>query len=318
MEILQVDAPEACRDIWRTIVPQESLFDLWDVRECFWRHYGGQPLFLVARQSGQVSGLLALARTGESGGWGSFPGETWMGKTWLERNRIIAANREVYHALLEKCPPGTHLRYLSPNDLAEGTLTVDEIGYLFVPEQWGYSAETFWASFSGKSRKRLRREMDSLASRGMNIRRGVLEDIDIMFDLNRRSFGGRSYFADERFYQGFRDMIAWLSKQGCLGITTILIEGTVAAVDVNAVYRDVCTVLAGGTHPDFPGVAKLINSAHIEWACEQKFTEVDFLCGDFGWKQRFHLTPRPLYQYKSLPGSLGSEILEEASCVNVE
>ena len=318
MEILEVDAIDACRDLWQAVVPQESIFDLWEVRECFWRHYGGRPMFLVARQAGQICGLLPLARTDESGGWGYFPGETWMGKTWIERNRVIAASPEVYRALLERCPAGAHLRYLSSNDSAGEILEVDETGYLFVPEQWGYAVDRFWADFSGKSRKRLQKEMDALAGRGMVIRRGVLEDIDRLFDLNRESFGDRSYFADERFYRGFRDLIAWLSERGWLGVTTVLIEGAVAAVDVHAVYENACTVLAGGTHAGFPGVAKLINWAHIEWACEQKYKEVDFLCGDFGWKQRFHLTPRPLYHYRSRPQNSASEAFEGADCAHAE
>ena len=154
--------------------------------------------------------------------------------------------------------------------------------------------------------------MDALVNRGMEIRRDVMEDVEIMFTLNLTSFGERSYFADGRFHRGFRDLVAWLAEQGYLGITTVLIEGTVAAVDVHAVYRNAATILAGGTHPDFPGVAKVINFAHIEWACQQKFAEVDFLCGEFGWKDRFHLTARPLHQIHSPALSADAPIGESA------
>jgi len=58
--------------------------------------------------------------------------------------------------------------------------------------------------------------------------------------------------------------------------------------------------VAGGTGGDFPGVAKLINFHHLEWACRQRLREVDFLCGEFNWKNRFHLTPRPLYKMSKL------------------
>ena len=318
MDILEVDSLVACQDLWRATVSPDSLFDLWEVRQCFWRHYAGQLRFLVASEAGEVCGLLPLTRLDEPGGWGYFPGETWMGKTWLERNRILAANGEVYQALLAKCPPRTHLRYLLSDGLAGETLSVDEIGYLFVPSQWGYCVENYWASFAGKSRKRVRREIDALAERGLEVRRGAIEDVEILLELNLAAFGERSYFADERFRRGFVDLVEWLAQQEYLGITTVLIEGTVAAVDVSAVYRNACTVLAGGTHPDFPGVAKLINSVHIDWACRQKYEEVDFLCGDFGWKQRFHLTPRPLYQYGSSPPSVAGEALEETSSVHAQ
>jgi CelD/BcsL family acetyltransferase involved in cellulose biosynthesis len=67
-------------------------------------------------------------------------------------------------------------------------------------------------------------------------------------------------------------------------------------VDVGALWKNTYTVLAGGTDPDFPGVAKLINFHHIQWACRQRLDLVDFLCGDFNWKSRFRLHPRPLYK----------------------
>jgi hypothetical protein len=43
----------------------------------------------------------------------------------------------------------------------------------------------------------------------------------------------------------------------------------------------------------------VINFHHMTWACHQRLDLVDFLCGDFGWKERFHLTARPLYQVRN-------------------
>jgi CelD/BcsL family acetyltransferase involved in cellulose biosynthesis len=65
---------------------------------------------------------------------------------------------------------------------------------------------------------------------------------------------------------------------------------------MGAIWNNTYTVLAGGTDVEFPGVAKLINLHHIQWACRQRLACVDFLCGDFNWKSRFHLVPRPLYE----------------------
>jgi CelD/BcsL family acetyltransferase involved in cellulose biosynthesis len=75
-----------------------------------------------------------------------------------------------------------------------------------------------------------------------------------------------------------------------------MVGGRIAAVDMGAIWKNSYTLLAGGTHPEFPGIAKLINLHHMEWSCSQKFDTVDFLCGNFNWKERFHLTPRPLYE----------------------
>jgi len=111
---------------------------------------------------------------------------------------------------------------------------------------------------------------------------------------------GRNYNNEQkdfltRFLKSFENLVIWLQKNGLLRVTTVILGGNVAAVDIGAIFGSAYTVLAGGAHPDFPGVAKLINFHHMEWACSRRLEVIDFLCGDFGWKERFHLTPRPLY-----------------------
>ena len=300
MRINTVADLRLCQQIWQRLVPCRSLFDLWEIRACFQEQYGYRARFLVAEDGSGPRGLLALSEIEDHGYCGFFPGETWGGKTWLEQNRIIAATAEVRQQLLEACPAETHLRYMvAEGDAYEQICDVDEIGYLFHPAEYDHCFETYLQAFSGKSRKRLRRELADLEACGVAYRHDDPQDIDRLFDLNLQAFGGRSYFADERFLSAFRAMAKLLSDRGRLRITTVILGGVVAAIDMGAVYRSAYTVLTGGTDTRFPGVAKLINLHHIEWACQQRLQTVDFLCGDFGWKERFHLTARPLYQVRS-------------------
>jgi CelD/BcsL family acetyltransferase involved in cellulose biosynthesis len=125
-----------------------------------------------------------------------------------------------------------------------------------------------------------------------------------MFRLNLDAFKADSYFHDQRFMRSFERLAAWLHQQGLLRITAVLIGGKVAAVDIGALLRSEYTVLAGGTAAEFPGVAKAINLFHIRWACEQGLDRVDFLCGDFNWKQRFHLFARPLFKLEAKPAAV--------------
>jgi CelD/BcsL family acetyltransferase involved in cellulose biosynthesis len=111
-----------------------------------------------------------------------------------------------------------------------------------------------------------------------------------------QSFGELSYFSDARFRSSYEQLVKWLSDHDFLRITTVLLGGRVAAVDIGTVWGREYTVLAGATDLEFQGVAKVINLHHMQWACRQRLNTLDFLCGDFGWKKRFHLTPRPLYE----------------------
>ncbi len=290
---------EECRRLW-TVNPPACLFDMWTVREAFAHSFHREPYFIVAEQGGAVSGLLPLSWIEENQCFGYFPGETWRGKTWLEQNKLWATGHETVQALLEAVPDAAHLRYMTsePWHSSETALCEDEEGYLFYPGRYGYDSQRYWQEFSGKSRKQLAREMAALAARGVSVRYDHLPDADVMFRMNLESFWEYSYFLDPRFLGAFESLISRLHQSGMLRITTVLIGGKIAAVDVGALWNNTFTVLAGATHRDFPGVAKLINFHHLDRACEKRFDSVDFLCGDFGWKKRFHLAARPLYEIR--------------------
>lgn len=297
---------QECARIWNQVWPQQCLFDLWPVRDCFAGSYRRHPYFLVAEEGGMIQGLLALSWIGEGQYYAHFPGETWNGKTWLEQNRILASSSEVLNALLDNVPGPTELRYLTRDSvpLAQRPIGVDEVGYLFFPGEHAYSFEKYMQLFSGKSRKKLGREMARLADHGVSWRCDHVADIQWLFRTNLESFGESSYFYNPSFLDSFEKLAIWLHRQGMLRITTALLGGTIAAVDIGALQGKSYTVLAGGTNQEFPGVAKMINFHHLERACRERMDTVDFLCGDFGWKQRFHLTPRPLYEMNVLPDAV--------------
>ena len=292
-----------CRDLekaqrlWQKHWPRHCLFDLWPVRACFQDQFQNAPHFLVASRGEKVCGLLALSWIGEEGYFGHFPGELWHGRTWLEQNKIIAADSRVARALMAHLPWETRIRYLVPDDHLhlDTPAAVDEIGYLFFPQQFDYHFDAYQRLFAGKTRRKLRCELDRLNTRGVAFRYDHWADMETLLRLNLDRYQDQSYFSDRRFRRAIENLAAWLRDQGLLRLTTVLVGGRVAAVDMGAVWNRTYTVLAGGTHPDFPGIAKLINFHHLEWACAQRMTVVDFLCGEFNWKNRFRLAARPLY-----------------------
>jgi hypothetical protein len=296
------DLEEAER-LWLRHWPQECLFDLWPVRNCFQSQFNHDPYFIVASENRKFRGMLALSWIDEQRCFGHFPGEVWHGKTWLEQNKILASDPEVVSALVGHIPGMARVRYLTddPRLASDPSAGVDETGYLFYPQQYDYSFPSYMQCFSGKSRKKMRSELNRLTAGGVSYRYDCFDDVADLFCMNLETFKSESYFYDARFLRAFESLVSWLHANRMLRVTAVLISGRTAAVDVGAVWNQTYTVLAGGTHPDFPGVAKLINFHHIEWACRQRFKEVDFLCGDFNWKNRFRLTARPLYKLINLP-----------------
>ena len=287
---------EECETIWNQLWPARNLFDCWLVRSGFQRGFGRPPHFIVAESKGRLVGFLPLSLIEEEDYYGFFPGETWQGKTWLEQNRIPAGSVGVRHELWEAAPENTWLRYLDDGSAsALGDKTVDEVGYVFHPSGFNYDFDAYWAGFSGKSRKKIRQEVARLEAKGCEYHLDVFSDVEWMVETNLTNFGQLSYFHDPRFLKGFENLLSFLSQSQILRVVSIRIQGTLAAVDVGAVYRNRYTVLAGATNPQFPGIAKAINLFHLKWGCLSRVEQIDFLCGDFGWKSRFQLHPRPLY-----------------------
>jgi len=159
--------------------------------------------------------------------------------------------------------------------------------------------QNYFREFSRKSIKQILREVAAIEQLGVSYRYDEIADFDLMVEMNISRFGADSYFYDARFKESFRSLANFLKEKGWLRFTTILIKREPAAVDMGCLYRNVYTVMAGGTNNRFRGVAKLINLHHMQWACQQRVSQVDFLCGDFHWKKMFHLTPRPLFLFSS-------------------
>jgi GNAT acetyltransferase-like protein len=288
---------EECKSLWLEAIRDDSIFHLWEIRNCFQDAYHRTPCFLVHEDANGLSGLLPLSRIDENDTLAFYPGETWQGKTWLEQNRIVARSPAIFQALLEAVPADTRIRYVEgeciPPSFTEAS--IDEIGYLFLPERHAFSFQTYLDGFRPKRLKQFQRESKMIRERNVTFRYNMRRDIEQLFRMNLEAFGEASYFYDARFLHGFERLIAVLDRLGALRVTTLLVAGAIAAVDIGAVWRNAYTVLAGGTSRTFPGVAKLINFHHLEIACQELFESVDFLCGDFGWKRRFRLVARPLY-----------------------
>ncbi|MEX1297790.1 MAG: GNAT family N-acetyltransferase [Desulfotignum sp.] len=295
--------PVHCRKLWESLWPPRVLFDLWPVRWCFHKAFARPLAFHVAEQAGRPVGLLALCRNDEAGTYVQFPGETWQGRTWLEQNRIIAHTPEILETLLDAVPGPVHLRYIKYRTGMNrtGLLSPDETRYLFFPASFGFDFDTYWQSISGKTRKKLNADIRKLEAQDVRISEGTLWDMDHLFRMNLAAFGPDAYFYDSRFLHAFEILAEFLHKMGLLRMTCVHIGGRLAAVDMGALWKGTYTVMAGGTNPEFPGVAKLINRHHLKWACTQHLKYVDFLCGDFNWKQRFRLTPVPLFEICTHP-----------------
>ncbi len=291
---------DACKGLWNSFVQTANLSDLWEFRFCFHKHYQYRMHFIVFEERHEVLAMLPLVYLSEKDIYVFFPGETWNGKTWLERTFVYCQRPEEIGNFLSECPERTHLRYMEWDDAPSvPELEIDEIGYLLHPGDFAHDLEGYYRRFTWKKLKAIKKEIGSIVAPGSAWRINRLSDYDRLVDMNLGRFRESSYFYDRRFTESFRDVMHILAQKGWLRMVSLEVGGELVAVDLAALFNNTYVVFLGGTHPGYPGVAKVMNMQHIEFAAQHQVSRVDFLCGDFYWKKLWHLDPQPLYKYVS-------------------
>ena len=291
---------EECGALWKRYMKVRYASDTWDFRLCFQRHFKNRPHFLVLEDRKGIYGILPLAYLSEAETYVFFPGETWKGKTWLERTPVYCREPRAMNDLLSECPERTYLRYIEPlADSAPYALDVDETGYLLHPPDLDFDIKGYYDRFTWKKLKAIHKEVASILGTDSSWRVNRLSDYDLLVQMNLASFGESSYFDDPRFTESFREILRLLDRKGRLRLVALEVAGLTLAVDLAALFDGIYVPFLGGTHPDFRGVAKVMNMHHIEFALAQGLSRVDFLCGDFTWKKLWHLDPEPLYKFVS-------------------
>lgn len=290
-----IEDPEEQQRLWLEYQPQIGLFDLWEVRECFAAAYDRRSIFVTMERDGRIKAMLPLSWIEESACYGFFPGETWRGRTWLEQNRLIAESPAVLKQLLQLAPGPLQLRYIDGAEMLPEMAVEDECNFGCSPGQYGYSFNNYCKRFSAKTSARIATEFSSLEHHGIRVRLDEFDDLQILFELNLATFGKQSYFCDSRFLKAFDSLARWLAKERRLSIVSILVGGKVVAVDMVAIHNNCHLVLAGGASREIPGISRFINLYHLERGFLHRVERIDFLCGDFGWKKKLLLEPRPTW-----------------------
>jgi MFS family permease len=272
-------SPMERRRFWDALQPQECLFDLWSVRECFARRFGSEPHFLVAERDGRAVGLLALSRTPNADGFLQYPGETWRGGA-LARTEQNSGRESVGRGGASCARAGGDAPAVPRGgDTAVRTAPARRDGLRVLPGTIRLRRRRRPLDALGADAQADRRRGRTARSRGRGLpprlprgpRRAVRDEPSVVrrrLVLPRPALSGELR-GSRRDAQCERNASPDGRPRG----------GRVAAVDIGGVYRNGYTLLAGGTAPEFPGVAKLMNLHHIRRTCAERLRFADFLSG---------------------------------------
>ena len=272
----------ACKRLWDSFVQIANLSDLWDFRFCFHKHYQHSLHFLTFEERQEVLAVLPLVHHPDKDIYVFFPGETWNGKTWLERTFVYCRRPQEIGRFLSGCPEQTYLRYIDWDDAPSvSEFEIDEIGYLLRPQDFAYDLEAYYKRFTWKKLKAIKKEIASLLSPGSSWHINRLSDYDLLVNMNLGKFGDTSYFYDSRFAESFRDVMHMLAQRGWLRMVSLQIGGETVAVDMGALFNNTFVGFLGGTPSDFSAVDQAVNMQQSAFCCQQPGSQADLPGGGF-------------------------------------
>lgn len=301
--------PDVLTSLWQEFSPNESVFDLWEVRNAFLSGYGYQPIFVTLVEKGiqyeETVGLLPLCIDPDTD-----PNTyRWFGTNWPEDNTFFVRDPELIPLLLVAAPKPLIIDCIRPKQELSFLLdfpgfTQDSEKKYFLDIEHCATIDAFLARLKKKRRYNFKRDRKRIQSLAPTVRYDHPDDIEQLFALNIARFRQKhpgspddySTFEKDRQKNAFRNLIKRAGRYQARTITTI-IDGSVAAVEIALIYNKTYYALNAGTAVwKYSGIGVYSNLLVIEDAIRLGCTKVDFLEQAQNWKHLWQLDS--YYQYR--------------------
>jgi hypothetical protein len=278
---------DECERLWRQHVPQETLFDLWEYRVCFFDEKCHVPHFIVATRGERFVGMLPLWHDLRDESYEIFGDQLMINRLRLEKDLL--------GAFLEQLPMRTYLWWLDAQE--HPAFVPGETRYLLDLEEYGYDMDEYLRKLDRKHRQNLNRDVRAFEVLGASVVQNRLEDYDRLIELSRARFQEDSFFSTPQFATGLRRVLEWAEREHKLRMLSIHVKGRCEAVMAAIEHGSHLHLLLGGNNLEFPSIGKIVIYEHLKAAAERRCRFVDFSTDDCGWKHRWNLLEHPLWEW---------------------
>lgn len=284
-----------CERLWNIFSPDEYLFDSWEYRASFYDPIHHSLYFIVGREEEEIVGILPLWKAK------NVSYHEWFGGEFPERNRFMIKDKRRIPEFISQLPEDVWLPYFEKGSLKYLPSHTEETRFFLELKKYNDSLDGYLATFSGKHRKNLKRDLSALTSLNYSVIRNSMQDFQRMIELNARRFEKKSFFSEKDFTDGFRRLIEIAHKRDELEMLSITIAGKTEAAEAAILHKGTYTVLLGGNNLGIANIGKLLTIEHIKNALAKNATIIDFLVDDCGWKKMWNMSEEPLYEYSKDP-----------------
>jgi hypothetical protein len=283
--------------LWRALSPNQTIFDLWDWRFCFYKYEPMEICFLAAydTNSGEENsaenlvGLMPLEKHPKHG-WEFFaedPSEE-------SRPFVRAGYEKIIPDLYAAIPAPAKCYDITGDDEFTKKLPLEDYKYI-LPLENLYNFEDYLKSrLSAKKQRNFRADFRKIEDLKPEIIFDDLADIEAVFKLNSNHFSD-SYLKSETERAAWRDL---LTLPYNWRLVSIKINNYVVAASLAVVYNGIYFYLINGADISIPNLGKYLNKINLERALALKAKCWDAGLGDCNWKKDWHLDKIPQYLFK--------------------
>ncbi len=290
------------KDVWQQLSLNETLWDDWDFRYCFYKYYNWELFFYTGYLKDKIVGLLPLQYNPETKSLEFFGGK------YMEENKVLIAGsmpdissgaplaikngcQQFIPDFYKQIDKTAELSDISGQDHFTQNLPLQEYKYVYNLSGITKLEEFIDKYFDSDSRKKKRR----LLKEEVEIVYNDFNDFDLMIDLNLKNFGGESSFNWPFRKEIFHDLLK-LNYEPIL--LTSIIDGKKEAVSFAIKYKDKFISLNSGVNStSFPWLEKYLILKKVAKAIELKCRIFDACVGDCGWKEYWHLEKIPQFKF---------------------
>lgn len=282
--------------LWNELSPRESIYDLWDFRECFYRH-DVQPLhFYAAFEEDRPVALLPLQYNAPLGAYEFFA------ENFMEENRPFVRPGYEYliPRLFQAAPAVTKIYDLDGTDEFTRALPLEDYVYLLDIGRCHSFADYLQAFFPNAHKRSNFKRIFTVLERdhAVKVHHNNFPDLELIMDLNVRHFGQESYLRTPAERQPFRDLLQLpLDWQ----LVTVEVDGEKLAASLAVIYRETYYYLIVGADISRVGDAlKYLTKANLDLALSRNLSIFNLSLGDCNWKNYWHPDRKPQYKFIKL------------------
>jgi len=294
-ELKLIQDLKTAQSLWEKLSPQESLYDLWDVRFCFYKT-NPQPLFFYTFYEQEEPVALLPLQYHQEKNYLEF-----LAESFIEGNKPFF--KPGYEYLLPKFfaldfPHPVRIYDLEPiSDFIHQMPLEDYIYYYDLTGITDFN-DYLLKAFPKRQRRHNFKRVFQLLEKEHQVE-FVYDDfsnLGKLMNLSVRNFKNESYLKSKEEQQPFFDLIKlpldWK-------MVSVFVDGRDLAHSLSVVYKNVYYYLiAGSDTSEFKEVFKNLTKANMELAIKAKVKIFDCSLGDCNWKKYWHLSTRPQYMFE--------------------